>query len=457
MKPQRRELLKPEEKVESIVRVATREEDEDTIRYWLNRSIKRGTGIVGGGIKRFEPFAFHEDEPREVCVYTIPYLLDDQAPVLRELVNMLWSTVDASKDLSKIDRYFINQTQRLLDDFNSQCKVSASYIDLYRAIESFMVEKGSSRDEEKTRSSMKSLIDRVSEKWKEYRKPVVCENVTAMNLLLKLYRCIDREEYKESIDPLKFYNVFVMAYDTGADNRWFFTRWFARERSTLESCVAFTSIDGLLSASVSDELSFEPEYKSLHDKIEEEITRYLISIQTMHIPEEQSKLHELWESLDEMSLYMKRMLNRDAINDAETAEGKHILKRINESMNRITGGDGGSEENLDEETKKLRKHVEEMKSHLAEQENAINSLIEFRDDTLKQQKALVKARTVWEKRAVEIDGLVNSLRRDEEHLEAIAKDASRKLISQQIEQADVFGRWILRQIFPSFFDEKKKK
>jgi len=482
----------PEELIESIVRDKTFEEDQKVIRQSLNRSITRGTGIVGGGVKVFEPYEFHKDDPRRICLYTIPYLLDDRCPVLRELVNMLWAAVDASQDLSKIDRPFINQTQRLLDDFNDKCKVTASYIDLFGAIQKYAEETSHPEEKERSSQTMGAVLKEVARKWNEYHKPEMNQNMTAMNLILKLYRCIGEEKYKSSVPPTIFHNVFVMAYDTGVDNRLFMTRLFAGARKTLKTCVAFTTVKDLHASTTYNEPAFETEYKYLHGKIEEEITRFLrfapdkdlegkIKVLTDRVDKieltvkelkqmrtEQNKMQDFSKVLGQMSAFMRKMAAEGTL---DSEEGKKIIEEMGATMNTFTENVEGSENSeggastsnsessscaSSDETRKLRKHLIEMKKHVAEHAKAINKLIESRDKEISLHESIVASKAEWEKRAIEIEELQNDLRRDHERMEAITEGATKRFVMDQYEKSGWLGRWRLRQAFP-FIQELQLK
>jgi len=467
---------RPEESVDSIIREATAEEDKKKIVQALNRCIERGVGITGGGIRIYEPYTFHEDEPRRVCVYTIPYVLDDRCPVLRGLVNMLWSTVDASKNLDKVDRVFVNQTQRFLDDFNKSCHVSANHLDLFGAIEGYLQEAAPPEDKEKTKSTMERVIGRFKQRWDEFKKPVVSSNVSAMNLLLKLYRSLGNREYKTSTIPSKFHNVLVLAYDTGADNRYAITRLFKGARDPLLSCVAFTSMDGLDRSVLYNEASFESGFRYLHAKIQEEITRFLtfvpdkdidrkmaeilerlhqieVSVRELKdLREEQGKSDEIARKLKEMLDFSHKMEEGGTLDEKEgkgIVEGMEtVLKRLTESETSMGGSEG-------EESEHLRKHMVEMKKKIADQAKAIKELMEYRDKSLTVQESIAAAKGEWIQRVNEIEEFSNSLRRDEEHLKEIAEKSTKDFVMEQYNKANWFGRICLRQAFPFIGGLKK--
>jgi len=338
-------------------------------------------------------------------------------------------------------------------------------------------------DREKVAVTMKNVIDRIKQKWNEYNKPIVSRNTTAMNLLLKLYRCIDDGKYKTSTVPSKFHNVFIMAYDTGADSRFLITRFFQGPRPTLKTCVAFTSIDGLDRSTTYSESTFESEYRYLHGTIEEETKRFLsfspeksiqqqieemrnrieqleVTVEELkNVKQERAKLNELIRTLGKLSIYIRKMAAEGTLDEKE---GKCILQDVDVVMNRFTGdeeslkGTDKSSSSDDDETKNLRKHVKEIKHIVARHAKAINDLIEARDRIINMHDAIISARSQWEERVIEIESFANSLKRDEERLEAITEGASQKFVMEQYEQSSKFGKWCLRQAFP-FIKELKLK
>lgn len=481
-----------DELIDSIIRNKTSKDDQNLIKQELNRSIDRGTGIVGGGIRIFEPYQFHSDEPRRVCVYTIPYVLDDRCPVLRELVNMLWSTVDAAKDLNKIDKSFINQTQRFLDNLNSTCKISASYLDLFGAIELYMERTAHPADKSNTKSAMKSVKERIITKWNEFNKPVVSENITAMNLLLKLYECIGNKKFLRSDSVSNYHNVLVIAYDTGVDNKNFFVRLFSGTRKTKKSCVDFISIDGLNKSTTYYKSSFEERFKYLYEQIEKEIrvffdfisaqrekpiktkieiiecrldkieNKLLTHEELLVIRNEQSQLGELAQALREMRNLIRNMIESEKV---DAVERDRILERVNAVIEKQIPDE---QQPTDEETAKLHNHMKEMKKAIVKNVEDIHALKKFvrelktyDDETRCLHEELLKDREHWEKRAIEIEEFADSLKRDEQYLETISEGKVKSFVWQQYKQSGWYNKWRLRSMFPFIkeleLNEKSKK
>lgn len=244
----------------------------------LNKSIEMGTGMPGSGFKFFEPYSFHADDPRKICVYTIPYLLDKLCPVLLELVDILWCSVSVITTSGDIGDGYMGRLQQLVDDFKKLSGANAEFIDVGVIITKFLEFRAESvcSNAEKVvtaKSELRDFFGKFVNKLKEYEKPdKVSDQAIALNLLLKLLFCIERGEYRSSTG---FHNVFVMAYDTDADNRWFFTRWFGGRRSPMPTCVAFASVERLDPSTIEHESEFLAQYIRISDNLEMAIRRFL--------------------------------------------------------------------------------------------------------------------------------------------------------------------------------------
>ncbi len=426
--------MNPEECIDSIVRSATKREDEAKIRDVLNYQIRRGTGVTGGGYWRFKPYEFHKDEPRKVHVCTIPSLLDDQSPIIGELVDMLWATKCATVDLTKVNKSFINQTQRLLDDFRSTTNVSASYVDVLGAIEEYLTQEikykqnsANPEVERKVRRSIKDVCKEVEKKWVEYKKTVVSPNATAMNILLKLYESIGNKSYKTSTNPPIYHDVFVLAYDDGADDRWFLRRWL-KPRDQMGTCVAFTTVGELDKSTIYHKGSFDYRFERLQNRmarILDEFFEYINGTGKKTILEE-TKAEIKAEVQAEMKAMVKPLEERQDVLEKQQAE---ILKKLGEYrakleaernefgkisqsfkdvrnyVDKITS-DGGkyepedeerhraldnidkcdrylaevAESNDNDEIKKLRHHLTGIKKAVAQHAETINGFVKFRDE-----------------------------------------------------------------------------
>jgi len=445
-----------EESIDSIIRDETYETDNARIRDELNQCIEGDTAIVGGGRKIFQPYVFQKDDPRVVFLCTIPYLLDEKCPVLKELVDIFGSTLDACRDVSKIDRDFVTKTQHLLDDLNHFCEINASCLDLSGAVELYMEERAHPAVRGNVKPFMRDALAQIRRKWNEYGIPAGSEDEVVMNLLFKLLRCIGGRLYRTSTDLFKLHNVFVMAYDTGADNRSFLARKFGAARPPVKTCVAFTSVDGLHRAITYKELSFEEEFEGLHDKIEEKTTEFLIYVQSRRVPDERSKLQELQKSLEKLSMCFKTMAEGGTF---DPAEGKHIVESVDASMSYFTENEneGHSKASSDYEKKELRKSMVQMKKEMKEHVEKINSLIRYQDEAVSLQELLLKNKVDWEKSALTIDGYANGLKRQEERLRVIAECATKDMIMDEYEKCNAFGKICLRHAFPFIDGYKIKK
>lgn len=422
--------MNPEERIDSIIRSTTKREDEAKIRDTLNREIRRGTGIIGGGYWRFKPYEFHKDEPRKVHVYTIPLMVNTRSPIIYELVDMLWITKDATVDLTKVNRSFINQTQRLLDDFRSTTGVSASYVDVLGSIEEYLAQetkykRANPEIDRKVRKSIKDVCKEVEKKWTEYKKPDVSPNATAMNILLKLYNSIGNKLYKTSTNPPIYHDVFVLAYDDGADNRWFLKRWL-NPRDQMGTCVAFTTIGGLDKSATY--YTFDDQFERLQNRIArilDEFFEYINGTGKKTILEE-AKAEIKAEVQAEMKAMVKPLEERQDVLEKQQAE---ILKKLDEYrakleaernefgkisqsfkdvrnyVDKITSYGGKyepedeechraldnidkcdrylaevAESNDNDEIKKLRHHLTGIKKAVAQHAKTINGFVKFRDD-----------------------------------------------------------------------------
>lgn len=273
-------LDKPEERIDSIIRRATEDTDKEKVRDVLNESIRmRIFSIPGGGYGIFEPYEFHKDEVRRVCVFTIPYLLDDRFPVLQDLVDMLWCSVSimGNSDPGEIDIGFMTTTQNLVNHFNHVTNEKAEFIDVALAIRNYLEDRAehestSSEEIVAAKNRVRDFYDKFVKKIKEWKKPVVSQSVTAVNLLIKLFFCIEEKRY---IQDGRFHNVFVMAYDIGADNSWFLTKLFKGKRPQVETCVDFISVDGLDQSTVKDESNFLEQYTTLSVKVQQHVNTFL--------------------------------------------------------------------------------------------------------------------------------------------------------------------------------------
>jgi len=397
--------------------------------------------------------------------------LDDKCSIFKELVSILGLIIDACKDLDKIDIHFINQTQRFINGFNEKYKTIACHLDLLEAIQAFMVENTHPEYRPNSRDMMMRVTERFKQVWNDYKKPAEGVNATAVGVFLKLYTCVCERRFRSSTLARKFHNVFIMAYDTGADNRYGITKLFKGRRPTLKSCVAFTSIDGLHRSTSYNEAEFEPKYREIQEQIEGGIIKFLsflptrntkeqidmilvrldkleVSVQELRdLSDERGKMHELARSLQEL-LDLSHKMEKEGTLDEK--EGKRILEEMNAAMKRFSESDASAEEaeETSEEIEHLHKHLIDMKKHVAKHAKAINGLIEFRDRTISLQEALVSTKEEWEERVIEIEKFAHCLEREEERLKAIAEGATKKLIIAQYIDAEPPGRLCLRLSFP---------
>ena len=118
----------------------------------------------------------------------------------------------------------------------------------------------------------------------------------------------------------------------------------------------------------------------------------------------------------------------------------------------------------DDEMKNLRRHMIEMKRRLAENIEDVNGLKAltkglkiYMDEEKTLHELLIADRVKWENRAIEIDKFADSLKRDEQHLEAISEGKTKGFIWKQYQQSGWFGKMRLRTMFPFIKDELKLK
>ena len=106
----------------------------------------------------------------------------------------------------------------------------------------------------------------------------------------------------------------------------------------------------------------------------------------------------------------------------------------------------------------------EMKRRLAENIEDVNGLKAltkglktYMDEEKTLHELLIADRVKWENRAIEIDKFADSLKRDEQHLEAISEGKTKGFIWEQYQQSGWFGKMRLRTMFPFIKDELKLK
>ena len=483
-------------------------EDEEKIRCELNKSVERRhfPTITGGGRRIFKPYEFHGDEPRLIKVYTIPYLLDPDFPVLEELKDMLWSSVSVAEGKEDIGSGYIDGLQHLVNGFRQRYG-DAEFMDVGLAIEWFLTE-CAERDKRLSGAGVKiakdaseNFITKFRSALAKYNMPdKVSDNARGLELMLSLLRCIDNEEY---LDKKRggFCNVFLMAYDTEADSRGFFGRLFGGKRPPIESCVAFTSVSGLDSRTTKGQATFGERYSKLHDELVGAVNKFFDYCQAIKptppapLPDMPSIISYILKRLDEMDIRMDDFDTRltlleefvkplregtgrlnelvDAVcafNDFVSkisSDGKFDSEAFRSMLERVAAStacfdvpqkdDASAKEDsgaLGAKIKRLREHVRELKGHVADHADAINDLRESRDSMLELYNDLISCKKAWEERAAEIEEFAKDMNRRDELSKEKQKAACKLFVIDQYNNSGRFGKWLLRRQYP-FLKEAK--
>lgn len=179
---------------------------------------------------------------------------------------------------------------------------------------------------------------------------------------------------------------------------------------------------------------------------------------------EQNQMNEFMQSLTELSFFIRTMSATGTFNSDES---ERILARVNASISNLNIPQeewSTNEPCADDEMKNLRRHMIEMKRRLAENIEDVNGLKAltkglktYMDEEKTLHELLIADRVKWENRAIEIDKFADSLKRDEQHLEAISEGKTKGFIWKQYQQSGWFGKMRLRTMFPFIKDELKLK
>lgn len=468
-----------EERIESIIRTP---EDSVTISKSLNYCLYHSdSGIIGGARRFFEPYNFHKDEPRKICAYTIPYVLDDSCPLLEDLVDMLWNTNQVWKDIQKgVDQNFVDRTQCMLNRFRKITNINATYVDLFNGIGEYLKDKSKTAekvsDPPTVQNRIQNSVNSIVDQFRRFGKPAVSSNQTAAELMMKLYFAIDKGSYRSSVGD-GYHNVFLMAYDTGADNSSFVARLFKGARPQKHTCVAFTTVQGL-DKSTKYRGDIEKGYKFLHDKLAVEVNKFIdyISGQSESNVTSEVVLKELKEIKAQLGDHERRLL----VLESQRLSGfSSLLEKLsavlvefsqanihdnNFSVDKFTGicADIDSEirnyksglyEDLkqkkeSDELQELSKTVADIRGHV----------IKHANDIIEIKKTLSKSKDIAEKLAAErerfaedaklIQAFADNISCQNEQLRILARETTKNYIVENYSKAGYWGKKILKAIFP---------
>lgn len=199
--------------------------------------------------------------------------------------------------------------------------------------------------------------------------------------------------------------------------------------------------------------------------LEEDVKKLKITVDELKsFSDEQNKSNELTKDLKELSVLLYEISTNGTLDKEEV---NNILERVNVGMSYLNAAANGvtDEDDSNNEFKKLRRHVKELKQLIAVDRNAINCQREaiekfknYIDEEKFLHKTLIADREEWAQKAIEIDKIADTIKKTEVQLKSISEQTTRDFVWKQYKDEKIswWGRWRLRSSFP-FLEEMIKQ